>query len=61
MKLSKAAYLVENRTNNPQFESIPTTIWWSCITLTTVGYGDVIPQTSLGKSKSNSSPLYIRF
>jgi voltage-gated potassium channel len=32
-----------------QFSSIPKTIWWSVVTLTTTGYGDMYPLTNLGK------------
>jgi voltage-gated potassium channel len=32
------------------FKSIPHTIWWSVVTLTTTGYGEMIPLTNLGKT-----------
>ena len=41
-------YLVEGG-ENPQFTSIPRSIYWSIVTLTTVGYGDISPITELGQ------------
>jgi voltage-gated potassium channel len=46
---SSLIYLVENEAQPDAFPSIPETMWWSIITLTTVGYGDVSPVTGYGK------------
>ncbi|TKB73583.1 MAG: ion transporter, partial [Nitrospira sp.] len=40
-------YLIEGRT--PGFTSIPKSIYWTIVTITTVGYGDIAPQTAMGQ------------
>jgi voltage-gated potassium channel len=43
-------YFVEHDAQPEKFSSIPETMWWSVATLTTVGYGDVYPVTTMGKT-----------
>jgi len=46
---SAMMYYAEHHAQPEAFGSIPESMWWSIITLTTVGYGDVSPVTPLGK------------
>lgn len=40
-------YLIEGEENG--FDSIPRSVYWGIVTLTTVGYGDITPKTPLGR------------
>jgi voltage-gated potassium channel len=42
-------YLLEREVQPEVFGNIPLALWWSVVTLTTVGYGDVVPMTTGGK------------
>lgn len=46
--LGSTMYLVEGEDNG--FTSIPRSIYWAVVTLTTVGYGDIAPQTPMGQA-----------
>ncbi len=42
-------YYFENTVQPEQFKSIPHSLWWAVVTLTTVGYGDIYPVTAGGR------------
>ena len=46
---SATAYFLERCAQPDKFGSIPDAAWWAVATLTTVGYGDIVPVTPLGK------------
>lgn len=41
-------YVVEGQSNT-EFRNIPVSIYWAIVTLTTVGFGDITPETNLGR------------
>lgn len=47
--VSSGIYYFENDAQPESFKSIPHSFWWTIVTLTTVGYGDVYPITIGGK------------
>ncbi|HMP02657.1 MAG TPA: ion transporter [Gemmatales bacterium] len=46
---SSFMYFAEHDAQPDKFPDIPSAMWWSIVTLTTVGYGDVFPVTTLGR------------
>ncbi len=50
--IGSVMYYIENP-SNPSFSSIPMSIYWAIVTLTTVGFGDITPITPLGKFLSS--------
>lgn len=48
MVLSSVMYVVEGPDNG--FSSIPKSVYWTIVTITTVGYGDITPKTGLGQA-----------
>lgn len=50
-------YIAERDAQPDKFGNIPEAMWWSIITLTTIGYGDVYPVTVLGKIAGGATAL----
>ena len=49
VSLSTVMWMIERKAQPEAFGSIPAAMWWGMATLTTIGYGDVVPTTLLGK------------
>ncbi|NOH98393.1 ion transporter [Vibrio sp. 99-70-13A1] len=53
--LGSIIYVIEGPKHG--FTSIPQSIYWAIVTITTVGYGDLVPQTSIGKAIASITML----
>jgi voltage-gated potassium channel len=51
-------YMVQHPAQPDKFSSIPETLWWAVVTLTTIGYGDIAPITPLGKALTSIIALF---
>lgn len=51
-------YFVEHEAQPEAFSSIPASLWWAVVTLTTIGYGDVYPITMAGKIIAGISAIF---
>ena len=49
MMAATAAHMLEGHKQPEQFGSLPGAMWWAVVTLTTTGYGDVVPVTPGGR------------
>lgn len=49
MSAATGAHIAEREGQPQQFGSLPNAMWWSVVTLTTTGYGDVVPLTPAGR------------
>jgi voltage-gated potassium channel len=51
-------YFAEHNAQPEEFSSIPASLWWAVVTLTTIGYGDVYPVTIAGKVIAGVSAIF---
>jgi voltage-gated potassium channel len=49
MVAASFAFIAEHEAQPEVFASIPDAMWWAIVTMTTVGYGDMVPVTTFGK------------
>jgi voltage-gated potassium channel len=49
ISIGTVMFIIEGDQPNTQFNNIPNSIYWACVTMTTVGYGDITPTTPMGR------------
>ncbi len=49
LSLAVIMYLVEKRVSGADIKTVSDTIWWFFVTISTVGYGDLVPKTGFGR------------
>ena len=54
---SSLIYFAEHEAQPDKFPNIPRAMWWSVITLTTIGYGDVFPITTVGRMLAGTTAI----
>ena len=54
-------YMIEGQRPGTSFNNIPNSIYWSIVTMTTVGYGDITPETPLGDVYKRQAVFRWRF
>ena len=54
---SSLIYVFEHSVQHEHFGSFPDAMWWTLVTLTTVGYGDVVPMMVAGKLSATFTAL----
>jgi voltage-gated potassium channel len=55
---SSLLYHVEHARQPEVFSSIPATFWWAVVTFNTIGYGDMVPLTTLGRVFASLSAVF---
>lgn len=54
---SSLLYLAERNVPGTDFTSIPASFWWGIATITTIGYGDMVPVTDMGRILGSISAI----